>query len=270
MGSLFPPILYKYRSFDDPGWRLLEKGEVFFSSPGRLNDLHDTAAMPLFHRGTKTQLYRKNLTNLRLVAPTLSRKERRIRARTLGKTMYANRNDKKRLELCRQDIAEQTNKMVGVLSLSGVRDSEPMWAHYADSHQGFCAGFDTRRFLAFFDAAFWRGAPLSLYPVVYRDKYPELDPFTMSDEELMLTKLLTKSRAWQYENEYRILCANRPDFPLDIPLNIISTVILGARCGSPNRERVISVLKNRKGDVSLDVVRPADDRYGLEFDAIAL
>lgn len=270
MDTSVPPVLYKYRAFNDAGWRMVTDGEVFFASPASLNDPHDTAGVPLYHLGTKRQMYLKNFKNLTFLRPDLSRDVRRRVAWDLTRESYRNRNDQDREEAYREEVVEHTRRMVGILSLSAVRDSEPMWAHYSGSHTGFCIGFEMLKIEAFFDVAFGRGIPLLLKPVRYCDGYPALNPYTMSDEELMLSKLLSKSRVWEYEQEYRVLCADHPDFQLRFPLATMRSITLGTRCDEENRKRIISVLQAEKRIVTLECVVPAKDRYGLQFEHVRI
>jgi hypothetical protein len=260
--------LYKYRTFNDVGWRMLTGGEVFFASPASLNDPHDTAGVPLYNLGTKRQMYLKNIENLAFIKPDLPRDARRRMAWDLARESYRNRNDRDREAAYRGEVMERTRRMVGILSLSAVRDSAPMWAHYSENHTGFCIGFDTLKLKAFFDVAFGRGIPLFLEPVRYCDGYPALNPYTMSDEQLMLSKLLSKSRVWEYEQEYRVLCADHPDFQLRFPLATMRSITLGTRCDEENRNRVISILQAEKRIVTLERVIPAMDQYGLQFEHV--
>lgn len=97
---------------------------------------------------------------------------------------------------------------IGVYSLSTVYDNELMWAHYGNSHRGFCIEYE---FLDFKD-----------FGIEHPDKYPKLNHMYKyskvyySDRIFYLSKinpdyddiikfLFYKSKAWSYEKEYRIL-----------------------------------------------------------------
>lgn len=75
-----------------------------------------------------------------------------------------------------------------------------MWAHYAEKHTGICLGFDVPEF---------RGAERLLEPVIYAPERlaflldPEKDLYGI-DKEFVLAMMLTKSREWAYEQEYRV------------------------------------------------------------------
>ncbi len=101
-----------------------------------------------------------------------------------------------------------------------------MWAHYADSHTGFCIEYD------FEDQT--RETPL--YEVDYSTK-----PLKLSIDELLLcpqqafTRLLTtKSSEWQYEKEFRLI------YPDNVPFYKNGTLI--------QRPKTITLSKLITGD----------------------
>jgi hypothetical protein len=84
-----------------------------------------------------------------------------------------------------------------IYCVSTKSDSELMWAHYAQQHKGICLEFTSRSDL-FYQAL----------KVHYRAQYPR---FAMADdhEDAPLMVLLTKSSAWMYEDEYRLIAQER-------------------------------------------------------------
>ena len=80
-------------------------------------------------------------------------------------------------------------------------DSELMWAHYATQHKGICLEFTSRSDL-FFQAL----------KVTYLRYYPVFD-MADDDDNMPLMELLTKSRAWKYEDEYRLIAQERDQAP---------------------------------------------------------
>ena len=97
---------------------------------------------------------------------------------------------------------EKINKNLGIFSLSRRWNSTLMWAHYTNSHKGFCIGYN--RNSNFFKT---KGNPndpeFSLEIVNYsqnRVKVPVERGEKINDEVL-----LTKSLDWEYEKEERII-----------------------------------------------------------------
>lgn len=87
-----------------------------------------------------------------------------------------------------------------ILCLSKNNDNILMWGHYAYNHKGFVIGFDR-------NYRFFKGA----FKVYYSDSIPKLGDgilydFLIQKNETLeeLRKIfLTKSKLWEYENEYR-------------------------------------------------------------------
>ena len=72
-------------------------------------------------------------------------------------------------------------------------DSILMWSHYADNHRGICLEF-----------AVSQQVIGSAMEVQYLDEYPKWTPQSWANSNTTEV-LLTKSDAWKYENEFRII-----------------------------------------------------------------
>ena len=97
---------------------------------------------------------------------------------------------------------EQTHKLFDAIgkilcfSLSQQADISPMWAHYANHHEGFVIAFDTKS--AWFKE--WKdGESKSLIKVPYFDDKME-EPL-----DDILKAIFSKGKDWEYEREWRIL-----------------------------------------------------------------
>lgn len=112
-------------------------------------------------------------------------------------------------------IQELTHKIIGfreragVYSLSksqcGFPDSELMWAHYADSHKGFCIEYDIEQ-LALSEELWFNVSCID--QVVYSPTIPKMcltDILSNTGIQLITKIYGTKSNVWNYENESRLL-----------------------------------------------------------------
>lgn len=115
-----------------------------------------------------------------------------------------------------------------IYCLTSRPDSVLMWSHYTQKHTGICLEFDTGYH------------PFSLaFRVKYEERLPRIGPEEFSAESKRMAEaiLLTKSEAWSYEREYRILARPRnidPTFSvaveedyLAVPQGAITGVIAG-------------------------------------------
>lgn len=94
-------------------------------------------------------------------------------------------------------VLENSTSTIVLLSLSEVRDSLLMWAHYAAAHTGFVIGFESpEKILAV------ESPHRHIAKVTYAAERPSKITFEeITNDEL----LLTKSKEWEYEQEWRIL-----------------------------------------------------------------
>jgi len=165
------------------------------------------------------------------------------------------------------------NSKTGLLCFSANWTNPVLWSHYATRHEGICLGFDLRR--------------EKVQEVLYKDKRlpPELndkDPLAIP-KTLQNLLLLTKSRHYQYEEEFRVFLelsgANREQGlyfrPFDKDLRL-AEVILGPRNGlslpairelTDTTNRGAVVFRARLAFRSFDVV--GDGRYPPEISSDA-
>jgi hypothetical protein len=102
-----------------------------------------------------------------------------------------------------------------------------MWSHYASSHKGFCVGLDENQ-LAALPEVQGHG------PVDYQHEAPAFRFFHDDQTEFFRKAFTYKSKAWAYEQEYRILFERSG--LVAIPHSAIREVILGCRAFPELRE----------------------------------
>jgi hypothetical protein len=134
---------------------------------------------------------------------------------------------------------DETNKLVGILSLSKNWNNTLMWSHYSTSHRGFCIGFNKNH--SYFDDYIDTLNDKSQHTkdVCYSYDRVELDlqtPFKKPGFEIFTTK----SKDWIYEDEVRIISSlNRSDAVIEsnpynihlfkVPHKAISEIVVGAK-----------------------------------------
>ena len=84
-----------------------------------------------------------------------------------------------------------------VYCVSAAPDNTLMWSHYAASHTGICLEFACRNKV--FGTAI---------RVQYLSRYPAFDLFDNADDTILLP-WLTKSDAWSYEQEFRVIAQEK-------------------------------------------------------------
>ena len=159
-----------------------------------------------------------------------------------------------RKELVKKDMesVKEASAYFGILCVSTIPNSIPMWSHYAEHHRGIVIGLDVANI----------GSSLGPFArVKYRklrrafDRW--LNPKTSGWFREVMDTMFIKSRVWCYEQEYRRvfrladLIHTRPngrrkcDYLFDISGNNIREVIFGCRIKKAYEERIRAVLARR-------------------------
>lgn len=162
----------------------------------------------------------------------------------------------------------------GVLSLTETPDNLLMWSHYAAQHTGMVIEFDELHSI-FDELTIPKDNPGLYQKVVYSDSRPIWK--NLEDRKIQ-DFMLTKSKEWAYEKEWRIVKELRdakcviPTSPHDIclfdmPTSAIKRVILGARVNPEDRDSIKNTLRTtphlrhiRLQQASLD-----ERRFALNF-----
>lgn len=115
-----------------------------------------------------------------------------------------------------------------------------MWSHYADAHKGFCIEYD----FSGTDSYTLEHLPL---PIVYSTDRPQIfwkaaiekTPENIDEaKKQLLIGLLKKDKAWEYENEWRIMLPASDDQFFKMPP--ITSIYLGACMNKHNRSLIIN------------------------------
>ena len=187
--------------------------------------------------------------------------------------------DAKYLSQLSEDVQKMSSTVQACLSLSGTQKNILMWSHYARNHEGFVIGFDG-------DHDYF-GKRVN--PVTYTNIRPFVDPTTSRQSGELF---YTKSKDWEYEQEYRKFESLVPSLPLkngnsfspfyesdlkkpetkevflfDLPKEAVVSVIFGWKSAPELKERIISALsKNRMGFVKLYQAIPHKTKFEMEIE----
>lgn len=137
-------------------------------------------------------------------------------------------------------MGEAINAQYRVYCLSTQSNCELMWAHYTQKHRGVCLEFSVANEL--FCTAF---------PVHYALAYPRFLMTNHSGSDQHIAPLLSKSSAWSYENEFRLISDERGDpkdtivtraGKRDMPLKSLTAVILGCLAPESTKQSIIQMI----------------------------
>lgn len=162
-----------------------------------------------------------------------------------------------------------SSKYIGILSLSSINSSLLMWAHYANSHQGFVVEFDETNY--FFNQQKHQNDFLRcLKKVVYSDKRPSLYLSDFNEYDIFFTK----SIEWAYENEYRMLMdldkadeSQKDIYLFKFPKESIKSIYLGTRISDENKSKILDIIYNDEDFQKINIFQAniSKEHYKLEF-----
>jgi hypothetical protein len=238
-----PRVVYKYRDWDNEHHKkILTQNQLYFSSPKDFNDPFDCRIAPdLTLLESEEEI---DICVRRMASDILDRLESdgvsaddfiNSLKETLTRDIGKSQRDFEHLHFNSQDF------LYGVLSFGGRWDSILMWSHYGNHHQGFCIGLDITKLIDF-------GHLGNAGPVIYQEDFPVIHPNNTSAKS-MFDETHTKSKEWEYEDEYRyfkIFPDEVPDMRLvTIPNDFYSELIIGINCPTEHREQLVERAKEK-------------------------
>ncbi|UTW09324.1 DUF2971 domain-containing protein [Pseudomonas benzenivorans] len=152
---------------------------------------------------------------------------------------------------------------IGIYSLSKSATDELLWAHYANSHQGFCVEFDLENLLDYkLEAEEILSVDYSLRPPTL--SMVELMASQKSQGKLLQKLVATKSRRWNYEEEIRV-CVGNPGLK-EYDFRALRAIYFGARCSYRLIRLAMRLLRGR--GISYYQMQLVSESYNLEAIAI--
>lgn len=134
---------------------------------------------------------------------------------------------------------------VGIYSLSKLKNNETfpcnelLWAHYANSHTGFCIEYDLDKLSNYAQSNYDISHVLH---VSYADERPKVSE---NDNIIQVQKKVfgTKSLAWEYENEVRLVFEKYGE--KTVPENAVTAIYFGLKISLEDRREIIKRMSGR-------------------------
>ena len=248
-------MIYKYRSFDTQyKFDVFTSAQLYFARPSEFNDPFESKPQIV---GLETYKERQEYVDdyIRRECGERKYKERK----TLKKQFLIRLSD---LALVKKGIHKLLDEN-GIFSAAKKWSQNLMWAHYADSHKGFCVGFE-------FNNMFDPNMGVA-HEVRYSKEYPKFGPeFFMGDhdtynERLFETTLATKSFDWSYEEEVRYIKLSRDGGSgiYSFDKNSLKEVIIGALASPKNRSEIIKAITKSMPWVRIYQAKLSVSKYEL-------
>lgn len=241
-------ILYKYRSYNCRSLSILKNRELYFSDPKHFNDPVDCQIGIYSALKSAVDLAQKEDSTV---------KEKLQKLGKLEEIYTKIENDVKRS---------------AVFSLSKEENNALMWSHYTDSHTGFSLGFtlsntfteynESNAIFGKNEAHYSEDNPFVDYFLEFAKctQPPEWNEFWVS---LLSMGLVVKSKAWEYENEVRII-RGKPG-KVQFSPSELSVVIFGLNMKSTKRQKIRKLLSGHEWNhVQMKEVIREDDGFRLK------
>jgi hypothetical protein len=254
-----PDLLFRFRSLRGDARKYVERSinnnELFFAAPDDLNDPYD-CQIALDMSGTDLE-WRTHLKNS--LKQAASRSGRRTsfmdRHRAASKLIL----DKRHIGLDGGEFRKVTNSF-GIACFSGLIDNQLMWSHYADNHRGICLMYMPSRDPSGLLSAFHEVHYSNEYPKIRLVDLPKIGPSVVE------SLLLTKSKEWQYEFEYRIIKPYGARKSFNYHPNALAAVILGARISQDDEKEVVSWARAHPSKPLVHRAELQFGKFGVEID----
>jgi hypothetical protein len=151
---------------------------------------------------------------------------------------------------------------IGIYSLSTTYDDELLWAHYANSHKGFCIEYDLDLLLETYQMD-----RVYHFPVSYTKRPPEIKFSDLADKTgiSILKKIAgNKSKRWKYEKEHRIIINSYGDHPYNH--NALKAIYFGLRMDDSSKLEIMNRLKGR--GIKYYQIKQMPDHYLFEREEV--
>jgi len=159
----------------------------------------------------------------------------------LKNVFYQHKNNIALIEQSLTNIIDMKDTKLGIFSLSKRYNDELLWAHYADSHKGFCIEYNLEKLLSKQDPKH------RFFDIQYSNKIPNFDLSTVINQndpdKLIKIMLGFKSQRWNYENELRVITENQGSNIYDF--RAVTAIYFGLKAPKDDIEQIMQTLQGR-------------------------
>lgn len=245
-GSWIPKTVYKYRNWSDLNHRkMFQDIALWVPDSFDFNDPFD-CNIPIAYELLLTDEVLGEAFVRKLVG---HKGEEEVQKRL----KEAKHRDPNFIAKYKEDVHNSNRKVHGVFSVTPINNNILMWSHYANSHKGFCVGFDSVKLFEHLGG----GGPVS-----YLKEFPIISPVEDRDKQYGC-QVMTKSIHWGYEVEYRLTTFQKTNQNIDIPKEAITEVVFGAKMLPEHKKEIKILLTEKLPHVKCFSVVPEKSKFEL-------
>lgn len=180
MDQYRPKKIYRYMRFDDFWEKNIFEGQAYLGEANNLNDPFDC----LIYVNHET--FTKHI--FQMVHKIFPQTDRKL----LEEATKASITEKM------DEYLYYMKSQFRIACFTENSDSSLMWAHYSDSHKGFCMEYDLTKLP--------EGYRYGILPVIYSDeRYDATRAVITQNRNLVSNPFYFKSSHWEYEKEWRMV-----------------------------------------------------------------
>lgn len=248
-----PEVLYKYRCWNNTKHKnVITEREVFMAEPRSFEDTLDCKLQVSYTGLSKKEIREVCLYHSRQYYPDRNRREHGEYAKKWRtESPFGNLSRTKQLQ---EQMFDQYNAQIGVLSLTANVSNLAMWEKYSDNHKGFAVGFNPLVIFKYFGGG---------GPVIYYDILPIVRPTPMhSYDQQRDYQVYSKLSKWSFEEEYRTYIFRHysmaiEDRLIQLPPEAYIDIVIGADMSD---DMVEDLLNSIPPDLEHIIVKYADKK----------
>ena len=231
-----PNSLFKYFKASDRNIDAIKDNSVWLSCPTNFNDPYDCHFYIDLKNSNKPIFFELSNDELKLTEEELIKKKH-------------------------NDFVQMYKKTLKVSCLTEIEDSFLMWAHYADSHKGFCIEYSCDGLIKN------KYSYNSLLPVKYSTDVVDFTNYCWNinkkneSSSYFWRMAITKPVDFEYEKEWRLITEN-PDEGSFNQMPPPKAIILGLNIEDSPKEKLISFARNN--NFFVDQMQIISNKYKLQ------
>lgn len=218
-------MLYKFHRINEYLTSLIENNSFWFSKPTEYNDPFDMQFSGNLKSTTEDSKLMQKSIKLNIQSEYENISEEDLSALI---SQFSTLID---VDKTINDVLTLILHRFGICCFTESVDNLLMWAHYTDSHKGVCLEFDEDTLVKIEKS--W------LVKIKYSNDFP-----IVNETNDIEKALLTKSKCWEYENEFRLL--SHKQGIVTFPKEALRSIIFGAKADKSEVDRIIKLV-NQSG-----------------------
>jgi hypothetical protein len=261
-------FLYKFRDWENPyHQRMISEQEIYFATPLEFNDPFDCKIIPRYDKLSKTERYQKHFNIIKTDHPDWSRKKIELFAK---RNYQRNKLDKDYLKKFGDTNIRVVLNQIGIFSTTLIKNNILLWSHYANSHKGFCVGFNKNLLIDNIRDSWNRiKLPPTYRSVNYEANYPEIIPNSkINDKNFVENPMFVKFKDWEHEKEYRIILLSTGSVKFKVKKETISEINLGCEMESNHKISIIEEVRRNLPKVKIYQAQKKYMDFALDFEPI--